>query len=146
MLTTPGLLESVLTPPCHLPALRRGQRYLLVVYDVEEDRRRQQMGDACLRHGLRRVQQSVYCGPVFAGRADSLRAALATLAHDEEEVSSDPPRDPPERVAAPRARLLFLYLDGGSSWWGLHVPSPRTPLTPLAFALRPRTAADYIFF
>ena len=146
MITTPGLLETVLTAPCGLPALRRGQRYLLVVYDVEEDRRRQQMGDACLRHGLRRVQQSVYCGPVFAGRADALRAALAVLAHDEEELAADPPCDPPQRVAVPRARLLFLYLDGGSSWWGLHVPSPRTPLPPQVFALRPRGVVDYVFF
>ena len=146
MLTTPGLLQSVLTPPVCLPSLRRGQRYLLVVYDVEEDRRRQQMGDECLRHGLRRVQQSVYCGPVFAGRAESLRSALAVLAYDEVEVVSDPPCDPPLRAPVPRVRLLFLYLDGGSSWWGLHVPSPRTPLTPLDVALRPRVAADYIFF
>lgn len=143
-------LLSLAPPPSTLPPVGRGQRYVLVVYDVSCDARRTRMGEACLNHGLLRVQQSVYCGPIRASRLPSLRAALARLAYGVEErvgaesLSAEQMCESWSAVS-PQARVLMLFLDAGTAWWGVHVPSPRVRLSAPSFALRPRVAADFIF-
>jgi len=61
----------------------RGQALLtFVVYDIEDDRVRGRVANACKDYGLERVQYSAFCGPLDASRRDELAARLAdTLGH-----------------------------------------------------------------
>lgn len=62
----------------------RGQELLtFVVYDIEDDRVRGRVANACKDYGLERIQYSAFCGPLDASRRGELTARLAdTLGTD----------------------------------------------------------------
>lgn len=62
----------------------RGQELLtFVVYDIEDDRIRGRIANACKDYGLERIQYSAFCGPLDASRRSELSARLAdTLGKD----------------------------------------------------------------
>lgn len=62
----------------------RGQELLtFVVYDIEDDRVRGRIANACKDYGLERIQYSAFCGPLDASRRSELTARLAdTLGKD----------------------------------------------------------------
>lgn len=56
----------------------RGQELLtFVVYDIEDDRVRARIANACKDYGLAHVQYSAFCGPLDASRRSELAARLA---------------------------------------------------------------------
>ncbi len=56
----------------------RGQQLLtFVVYDIEDDRVRGRVANACKDYGLERIQYSAFCGPLDASRRGELAARLA---------------------------------------------------------------------
>jgi len=56
----------------------RGQQLLtFVVYDIEDDRVRGRVANACKDYGLERVQYSAFCGALDASRRGELTARLA---------------------------------------------------------------------
>jgi CRISPR-associated protein Cas2 len=62
----------------------RGQELLtFVIYDIEDDRVRGRIANACKDYGLDHIQYSVFCGPLDASRRGELTARLAdTLGKD----------------------------------------------------------------
>lgn len=62
----------------------RGQELLtFVIYDIEDDRVRGRVANACKDYGLERVQYSAFCGALDASRRGELTARLAdTLAQE----------------------------------------------------------------
>ena len=62
----------------------RGQQVLtFVVYDIEDDRVRGQVANACKDYGLTRFQYSAFCGTLDASRRAELAARLGdTLGQD----------------------------------------------------------------
>lgn len=62
----------------------RGQELLtLVVYDIEDDRVRGRVANACKDYGLERIQYSAFCGSLDSTRRGELTAKLAdTLGQD----------------------------------------------------------------
>ena len=62
----------------------RGQELLtFVVYDIEDDRIRARIANACKDYGLEHIQYSAFCGPLDASRRGELYARLAdTLGRD----------------------------------------------------------------
>jgi CRISPR-associated protein Cas2 len=62
----------------------RGQELLtFVVYDIEDDRIRVRIADACKDYGLERIQYSAFSGPLDVSRRAELFARLAdTLGRD----------------------------------------------------------------
>lgn len=62
----------------------RGQKLLtFVIYDIEDDRVRGRVANACKDYGLERVQYSAFRGSLDASRRGELSARLAdTLGHD----------------------------------------------------------------
>lgn len=56
----------------------RGQEVLtFVIYDIEDDRVRGRIANACKDYGLERVQYSAFCGSLDASRRGELAARLA---------------------------------------------------------------------
>jgi CRISPR-associated protein Cas2 len=56
----------------------RGQELLtFVVYDIEDDRVRVRIANACKDYGLERVQYSAFCGSLDPSRRSELFARLA---------------------------------------------------------------------
>lgn len=56
----------------------RGQEVLTyVVYDIEDDRVRGRVANACKDYGLERMQYSAFCGQLDASRRSELAARLA---------------------------------------------------------------------
>lgn len=62
----------------------RGQELLtFVVYDIEDDRVRGRVANACKDYGLERIQYSAFCGALDASRRGELTARLGdTLGAD----------------------------------------------------------------
>jgi CRISPR-associated protein Cas2 len=62
----------------------RGQELLtFVIYDIEDDRIRGRIANACKDYGLARIQYSAFCGPLDASRRGELAARLGdTLGRD----------------------------------------------------------------
>ena len=62
----------------------RGQEVLtFVIYDVEDDRVRTRVSNACKDYGLERIQYSAFSGSLDATRRGELCTRLAdTLGHD----------------------------------------------------------------
>ncbi|HAM57140.1 MAG: CRISPR-associated endonuclease Cas2 [Candidatus Rokubacteria bacterium RBG_16_73_20] len=62
----------------------RGQQLLtFVVYDIQDDRVRGRVANACKDYGLERIQYSAFCGALDASRRGELTARLAdTLGED----------------------------------------------------------------
>lgn len=56
----------------------------LVIYDVEEDKARLKVSEACLDFGLERIQYSAFCGRLNRNRRDELRMRLEGIMHREE--------------------------------------------------------------
>lgn len=55
----------------------RGQELLtLVIYDIEDDRVRGRIANACKDYGLERIQYSAFCGALDASRRGELAARL----------------------------------------------------------------------
>jgi CRISPR-associated protein Cas2 len=55
----------------------RGQQLLtFVVYDIEDDRVRGRIANACEDYGLERIQYSAFCGSLDASRRSELAARL----------------------------------------------------------------------
>lgn len=55
----------------------RGQDLLtFVVYDIEDDRVRVRIANACKDYGLERIQYSAFCGPLDASRRGELVTRL----------------------------------------------------------------------
>jgi CRISPR-associated protein Cas2 len=55
----------------------RGQELLtFVIYDIEDDRVRGQVANACKDYGLEHIQYSVFCGPLDASHRGELTARL----------------------------------------------------------------------
>lgn len=56
----------------------RGQELLtFVVYDIESDRIRNRIANACKDYGLKRIQYSAFCGSLDASRRKELFARLS---------------------------------------------------------------------
>ncbi len=56
----------------------RGQEILtFVVYDIESDRIRNRIANACKDYGLKRIQYSAFCGLLDASRRKELFARLS---------------------------------------------------------------------
>ena len=62
----------------------RGQELLtFVIYDIEDDRTRGRVANACKDYGLERIQYSAFCGLLDATRRGQLAARLNdTLGRD----------------------------------------------------------------
>lgn len=62
----------------------RGQELLtFVIYDIEDDRVRGRVANACKDYGLEHIQYSAFCGPLDASRRGELTARLGdTLGGD----------------------------------------------------------------
>ncbi len=62
----------------------RGQALLtFVIYDIEDDRVRTRIANACKDYGLERIQYSAFCGTLDATRRGELFTRLAdTLGRD----------------------------------------------------------------
>ena len=54
-----------------------------VLYDIENDRIRGKVADACLDYGLARLQYSVFVGPLSKNRREEIFARLLDLLGDE---------------------------------------------------------------
>jgi CRISPR-associated protein Cas2 len=50
-----------------------------VLYDIESDRIRAKVADACLDYGLTRLQYSVFIGPLSKNRREEIFTRLADL-------------------------------------------------------------------
>ena len=58
--------------------MARGQQLLtFVVYDIEDDRVRGRVANACKDYGLERIQYSAFCGALDASRRGELTTRLA---------------------------------------------------------------------
>jgi CRISPR-associated protein Cas2 len=53
-----------------------------VFYDIEKDRIRAKIADACLDYGLERLQYSVFIGPLSRNRREEIFARLQDLLGD----------------------------------------------------------------
>lgn len=51
----------------------------LVLYDVEDDRARARVADACKDYGLRRLQYSCFSGPLSRNQREELRERLCAI-------------------------------------------------------------------
>lgn len=51
----------------------------MVLYDIEDDRLRKRVADACLDFGLARIQYSAFLGRLSRGRREELIYRLAAL-------------------------------------------------------------------
>lgn len=54
-----------------------------VLYDIEDDRVRGKVADACLDYGLARLQYSVFVGPLSKNRREEIFARLLDLLGEE---------------------------------------------------------------
>jgi CRISPR-associated protein Cas2 len=62
----------------------RGQELLtFVIYDVQDDRVRGRVANACKDYGLERIQYSAFCGALDASRRGELTARLADTLGDD---------------------------------------------------------------
>ncbi len=53
--------------------------HILLVYDIEEDRRRTQIADACLDYGLDRIQYSAFTGVLSRTHQEELMLKISHL-------------------------------------------------------------------
>lgn len=56
---------------------------LWVMYDIENDRARNQVAKCCKQAGLYRVQYSVFLGTIDANRKDTLELQISDLINEE---------------------------------------------------------------
>lgn len=54
----------------------------LLIYDIENDRLRLKVADACLDYGLQRIQFSAFFGEISANRTEELLMRIRRLAGD----------------------------------------------------------------
>jgi CRISPR-associated protein Cas2 len=56
-----------------------GTMHVLLVYDIEEDRRRTKIADACLDYGLDRIQYSAFAGVLTRNHQEELMLKIRDL-------------------------------------------------------------------
>lgn len=56
--------------------------YILLVYDIVEDRRRSKVADACLDYGLDRIQYSAFTGTLNRTHQEELMMKIAAIIGD----------------------------------------------------------------
>ncbi|MEP7287801.1 MAG: CRISPR-associated endonuclease Cas2 [Chloroflexota bacterium] len=56
-----------------------GPTHVLLVYDIEEDRRRTKIADACLDYGLDRIQFSAFAGVLSRTHREELMLKISHL-------------------------------------------------------------------
>lgn len=56
-----------------------GKMHVLLVYDIEEDRRRTKIADACLDYGLDRIQYSAFAGVLTRNHQEELMLKIRDL-------------------------------------------------------------------
>ncbi len=92
----------------------RGQELLTyVIYDIEDDRVRGRIANACKDYGLERIQYSAFCGALDVTRRGELAARLQdTLGREAGKILLLPVC---ERDARARRELLNAPRAGGGS-------------------------------
>lgn len=132
----------------------------LVIYDVEDDRARTRVSDACKDFGLERIQYSCFRGKLSQNKREELYERMRKVQRDwEKRWHKDFPEsrseqtdfpDPPEIKPAGRWEPAFKILiqplcekDLGSAAYAyLYVDVPKEPRTDERQPLKPPTRGD----